>query len=102
MKQKLIKGQWYINTSWSMSIAGNFNYQIGNDLYFTEYVTADGRHIVNNFVNHTSSIYYEVPLSKILEFLPDGHIDKLPIIDNLDNLSYVEPLIKLLTDINNE
>lgn len=100
----LIVGKWYrITNGLSSGIGDNIWY--GKFLEIRNTIVTCSEFISNNtlkqhegnFGSIKSYNFTEIKLSEIESILPNEHPDKL--INQIDNLNYVEPLINLLKQI---
>ena len=100
----LIVGKWYRLTDGKSTGIGN-NIWYGKFSGIVNTIVTCSEYISNGtlkkhkgrFGQIKSYNFTEIKLSEIESMLPDNHPDKL--INQIDNLSYVEPLIRLLKEI---
>jgi len=91
-EKKFIVGNWY-KSKWS-------NYFKFRELKYNNFSSSeeiyDGKWNKVETDCYSGILDLEIDLSEIQQYLPDGHPDKIKSIDDL------EPLLKLLKNINNE
>lgn len=82
--EDFVVGRWYRSSDWINTIAAKFS-ELGNSGIFrasekisTEAGTTNYTLRVTGSYDAPYKTYYEVPLSEIQQYLPDGHIDKQP------------------------